>query len=48
MLVLIPTTISKFVYPVIVLHWFGSEAAYDYWINNNFLWDEIIIQNIGP
>ena len=47
-LVLIPTTISKFVYAVIDLHWLGSEAAYDYWINNNFLWGETIIQNIGP
>jgi len=47
-LVLIPTTISKFVYTVIYLHWLGSEAAYDYWINNNLLWGETIIQNIGP
>ena len=47
-LVLIPTTISKFVYGVIDVHWLGSEAAYDYWINNKFLWGETIIQNIGP
>ena len=32
-LVLIPTTVSKFVYTVSDLHWLGSEAAYDYWIN---------------
>ena len=47
-LVLIPTTTSKFVYIVNDSHWLGSEAAYDYWINNNFLWGETIIQNIGP
>ena len=47
-LVLIPTTVSKFVYTVTDLHWLGSEAAYDYWIHNNFLWGKTIIQNIGP
>ena len=47
-LVLIPTTISKFTYVVDDLHWLGSEAAYDYWIDNNFLWGETIIQNVGP
>ncbi|MDC0229374.1 hypothetical protein OAK48_00215 [Deltaproteobacteria bacterium] len=46
-LVLIPTTISKFVYVAHDLHWLGNEAAYDYWIKYNFLWGETIIQNIG-
>ena len=47
-LALFPLAVSPTLYTVVDNHWLGSEAAYDYWIVNNFQWGKEIIQNIGP